>query len=221
MTDRPLVDWGWISTHLGAIAARTVEHVWIALLAVAAGLVIAFALSIWSVRNRRVYPPITAAAGILYTIPSLAAFAALVPITGISLLTAEIPLTTYTLLILVRNIVAGFDAVPPEVLEAADGLGYSRWRRLRVVELPLALPLIIAGLRIASVSTIGLVTVGSIIGDAFGGLGIFIKDGIAAFFPTKIYVGAILSVALAFGADVAFVRLQRRITPWSLARARV
>ncbi len=219
--DKPLIDWGWVAGHLDDIAMRTVEHLWIAAIAVAAGFAISFGLAIWSVRERRVFAPITAMAGILYTIPSLAAFATLVPFTGITLLTAEIPLTTYTLLILVRNIVAGFDSVSSDVLEAADGLGYSRWARLWRVELPLAFPLIIAGLRIASVTTIGLVTVGSIIGDAFGGLGIFIKDGIAAFFATKVYVGAILSVALAFAADFAFVRLQRRITPWARAHARV
>jgi osmoprotectant transport system permease protein len=97
-------------------------------------------------------------------------------------------------------------------------MGFTPRQRLRRIQLPLAIPLIVAGLRLATVSTIGLVTVGAIIGDAFGGLGIFIKEGIQTFFPTKVYVGAILSVLLAFTADFAFVRLQRGITPWTRVR---
>lgn len=218
MTGRPLIDWGWVVGHLDDIAAASLQHLGIAALAVGAGFAVSFGLALWSVRDRRVYGPITALSGILYTIPSLALFAVLVPFTGLSVVTVEIPLVAYTLLILVRNIVAGFDAVPADVLEAANGMGYTPGQRLRQIELPLAIPLIIAGLRLASVSTIGLVTVGSLIGDAFGGLGVLIKDGIAAFFPTKIYVGAALSVALAFGADIAFIRLQRALTPWARAR---
>ena len=218
MTGRPLIDWNWVVGHLDDIAVATLQHLGIAALAVGAGFAVSFGLALWSVRDRRVYGPITAISGILYTIPSLALFAVLVPFTGLSVVTVEIPLVAYTLLILVRNIVAGFDAVPADVLEAANGMGYTRGQRLLQVELPLAIPLIIAGLRLASVSTIGLVTVGSLIGDAFGGLGVLIKDGIAVFFPTKIYVGAALSVALAFGADIAFIRLQRALTPWARAR---
>lgn len=218
MTGRPLIDWSWVVGHLDDIAVATLQHLGIATLAVGAGFAVSFGLALWSVRDRRVYGPITALSGILYTIPSLALFAVLVPFTGLSVVTVEIPLVAYTLLILVRNIVAGFDAVPADVLEAANGMGYTRAQRLRQIELPLAIPLIIAGLRLASVSTIGLVTVGSLIGDAFGGLGVLIKDGIAVFFPTRIYVGAALSVALAFGADIAFIRLQRALTPWARAR---
>jgi osmoprotectant transport system permease protein len=217
-TDRPLVDWGWIGGHLDDIAVATVQHVVIAAIAVAVGFAISFALALWCLRTRRVYAPITIVAGILYTIPSLALFAVLVPFTGLTFLTVEIPLVTYTLLILVRSIVAGFDSVPPDVHESASGMGFTPRQRLRRIQLPLAVPLIVAGLRLATVSTIGLVTVGSIIGDAFGGLGIFIKEGIQTFFPTKVYVGAVLSVLVAFAADVAFVRLQRGITPWSRAR---
>jgi osmoprotectant transport system permease protein len=157
--------------------------------------------------------------GILYTIPSLAAFAVLRPIFGLSLLTAIIPLTTYTLLILFRNFTAGFNAVPAEILEAAEGMGYTRRQRLVRVELPLAVPLIIAGIRLASVTTIGLATVAAVLGDAFGGLGQLITEGIQTFFPTKYLLGAILSVVLAFGADFLFVRFERLVTPWAHARA--
>ena len=121
----------------------------------------------------------------------------------------------YTLVILVRNIVAGFDAVPADVLEAADGMGYDRRERLRRIELPLAIPLIIAGLRLASVSTIGLVTITATLGDAFGGLGFFIFEGYNREFPTEILVGAVPSILLAIAIDVPFVRVQRRLTPWA------
>lgn len=220
MSGKPFVDWTWIAEHLDDIAFRTVQHLWLAAIAVAVGFVIAFGLSLLVVRYRRLYGLVTGISGVLYTIPSLAMFAILVPITGLSLLTAEIPLVLYTLLIFIRNIVAGFDAVPRDVIEAADGMGFTRTRRLRTIELPLAVPLIITGVRLASVSTIGLVMIVSLIGDNFGGLGLFIKEGIQTFFPTKVYVGSVLSLALAFGADAAFVALERALTPWARARAR-
>jgi osmoprotectant transport system permease protein len=215
----PLVDWTWIAGHLDDIAFRTAQHVLLAAIAVTAGLAISFALALWIRRDRRALAPITGLAGILYTIPSLALFAALVPFTGLSLLTAEIPLTIYTLQVLVRNIVAGLDATPPDVREAADGMGYPSIARLRWIELPLAVPLVIAGLRLAAVSTIGLVMIVSLIGNNFGGLGLFIKEGIQSFFATKVYVGVALSVGLAVLVDLAFVRLERAVTPWASARA--
>lgn len=216
--DRPFIDWSWIASHLGSIAAATVQHLVLATIAVVVGFAISFGVAIWARRDRRVYGPSTAISGVLYTIPSIALFALLVPFTGLSVLTVEIPLVTYTLLILIRNIVAGLDGVPLDVLEAADGMGHTGRERLRRVELPLALPLIFAGLRLAAVSTIGLVTVGALIGDAFGGLGVLITEGLQTFFPTKVYVGAILSIALAFGADLALVQAQRLVTPWTRVR---
>lgn len=209
------LDWAWMGDHIDELAARLVQHLYLALIALVVGFVISFVVAIWAVRKRWLYPPITGLAGVLYTIPSLALFAALVPITGLSLLTAEIPLILYTLLIYVRNIVAGFDAVPPDVLEAADGMGYSGRRRLWRVEVPLALPLIIAGVRVASVSTIGLVTVSGAIGDRFGGLGFFIFEGYRRGFPTEILFGAIPAMALAVVVDLTLVAIQRRATPWS------
>lgn len=213
-----MIDWGWIASHLDDLAFRTAQHLVLAAIALASGFVLSFALALWSVRRRAVYGPILAVSGILYTIPSLALFAALVPVTGLSLLTAEIPLVLYTLLIFVRNIVAGFDSVPADVLEAAEGMGYGSWQRLRRVELPLAIPLVMAGLRLASVSTIGLVTISATIGERFGGLGYFILEGYRRSFPTEIYAGAVLSILLAIAADLLFVRLQARITPWAQAR---
>ena len=219
MPDRPRVDWAWIGDHLDDIASRTVQHLAIAGMAVAAGFVLAFVLALAIRRWPRLDGPIVGVSGILYTIPSLALFAALVPVTGVSLLTAEIPLTIYTLLIYIRNIVAGFRAVPADTLEAADAMGFTSGRRLQEIELPLALPLIIAGVRLASVSTIGLVVVAALIGDNYGGLGFFIRDGINTFFPTKVYVGAVMSVALALVVDALLVGLERRATPWARARA--
>ena len=210
-----MIDWAWMGDHLDDLVARLFQHLYLAAIAVVVGFAISFALSIWAIRRRRVYGPITATAGILYTIPSLALFAALVPITGLSLLTAEIPLILYTLLILVRNTVAGFDAVPPDVIESADGMGYRGRQRLWRVELPLATPLIVAGLRVACVSTIGLVAITGAIGDRFGGLGFFIFEGWRHFFPTEMLFGAVPAMLLAVAVDMLLVGVQRRVTPWA------
>lgn len=219
MNGQPLIDFGWIARHLDDIGVRTVQHLQLTIVPMILGFLIALFLAIWAVRQPRVLGPITAISGLLYTIPSIAAFALLRPIFGLSLVTAIIPLTTYTLLILVRNNHDGFKSVSPDILEAAEGMGYSRWERLRRIELPLAVPLMIAGIRLALVTTIGLATVASILGDSFGGLGQFITEGLQTFFPTKIYLGALLSVALAFGADFLIIRAERRLTPWATAQA--
>jgi osmoprotectant transport system permease protein len=209
------VDARWVVEHLDELAYRTFQHLLLAAIAVGVGFVISFALAIIAVRRRLAFTPILAFSDVLYTIPSLALFAALISVTGISLLTVEIPLVMYTLVIFVRNIAAGLDSVPLEVIEASDGLGYSNSQRLWRVEVPLAVPLIVAGLRLASVSTIGLVTVTSILGDSFGGLGFFILEGYRRSFPVELYFGAIPSIALAIVVDALLLRLERRITPWA------
>ena len=210
-----MIDWAWVAAHLDDMGGRLVQHLLLAAIAVGAGFAISFPLAVWSVRHRRIYPPIQAVAGILYTIPSLALFAALVPITGLSPLTAEVPLVLYTLVIFVRNIVAGFDAVPADVLEAADAMGHTGSQRLWRVEVPLAMPLVVAGLRVASVSTIGLVTISGAIGDRFGGLGFFIFEGWRHSFPTEMLFGAMPSMALAVAVDLVLVAIARRATPWA------
>ena len=176
-----------------------------------------------ALRYRRAYAPITWATGILYTIPSLALFAFLVPITGISRLTAEIGLIGYTLLILIRNIVAGIDGVPADVKEAATGMGFTRRRMFLEIEVPLALPVIVAGIRIATVTVVGLVTITALIGQ--GGLGKFIDRGLDFFYTsigtTQIVVGTVLSVVLAMALDVALVLVERALTPWARRRAAV
>ena len=216
---KPLIDFAWIVEHLDDIGEAILQHLQLTIIPLILGFIVSLILALWAVRQPRAYGPITAVSGILYTIPSLAAFAFLRPLTGLSLLTAVIPLTTYTLLILVRNIVAGFNAVPADVLEAAEGMGYTRRERLLRVELPLAIPLMLAGLRLASVTTIGLATIVSVLGNSFGGLGQLITEGLQTFFPTKYLLGAFLSVLLAFGADFLFVRFERLVTPWAHVRA--
>jgi len=153
---------------------------------------------------------------VLYTIPSLALFALLIPWTGLSLLTAEIGLVSYTLLILIRNVVAGLQAVPPDVLDAARGMGFSRRQVLWRVELPLATAVILAGVRVATITTIGLVTVTALIGR--GGLGFLILQGIQQFFSTPLIVGAALSVLLAVIVDALLVLIERLATPWTRVR---
>ena len=213
------IRWDWIVSHLDDVAEKTWQHVQLLVIPMVVGFAIAFALAVLAMRRPGTIGPVTAVTGLLYTIPSLAAFAILIPITGLSMLTAVIPLTTYTLLILYVNTVSGLRAVPPDVIEAADGMGYTRPSRLRHVQLPLAVPLIMAGVRVAAVTTIGLVTVSAIIGgDKFGGLGRFITEGLQTDFDTKIYLGAVGSVILAFVVDGALLGVQRWLTPWARAR---
>ncbi|HVC32297.1 MAG TPA: ABC transporter permease, partial [Chloroflexota bacterium] len=199
----PLVRWDWIPSHLGDILARLVEHLILTGLAVGVGFLIALGLSLLIWRSSGFDAPITWIAGVLYTIPSLALFAFLIPLTGLGFLTAEIGLVSYTLLILIRAITGGLAAVPADVRDAAVGMGYTSRQLLWRVELPLAVPIIMSGLRAATVSTIGLVTVTALIG--LGGFGYFILDGINRFFTTPLIVGAVLSVALAVLADAALV----------------
>ena len=212
--------WQWVFDHLDDIWAQTFEHIVLTLIAITVGVLISLGLSAYIIVNRTAFGPITWTTGVLYTIPSLALFAFLVPITGLSVLTAEIGLVSYTLLILVRNIVAGIDGVPSSVLEAAVGMGYTKRELLFGIQLPLALPVIITGVRIAAVTTIGLVTVTALIGQ--GGLGFFILRGLSLLFSpvgtTQIVVGTVLSVVLALAIDLALVGTQRALTPWARAK---
>jgi osmoprotectant transport system permease protein len=209
----PLIRWDWIASHLDEFAFRLGEHVELTVIAVGVGFVIAFALSLLILRLPRAEGPITWITGTLYTIPSLALFALLIPYTGLTILTAEIGLVGYTLLIFINNIVRGIRGVPADVREAAVGMGYTSREVLWRIELPLAAAVIIAGIRVATVSTIGLVTVTALIGQ--GGFGFLILIGLQRFFTTELIAGAVLSVALAVVADALLVLLQRRLTPWA------
>ncbi|HEX7100360.1 MAG TPA: ABC transporter permease [Acidimicrobiia bacterium] len=215
---RPFIDWQWIVEHVDDMWERTIEHVVLTGLAVSIGLVISVALSLVALRFRRTYAPISGTAGVLYTIPSIGLFAFLVPFTGLSLLTAEIGLVSYTLLILIRNIVAGINGVPESVVEAARAMGYTDRRLFWEIQLPLAVPVVMAGVRLAAVTVVGLVTVTSLIGQ--GGYGVFILRGLSRTFATEILVGIVLSIALALLIDSALLGLQRWVAPWMRRRPR-
>lgn len=220
MTERPLFEWEWVVENLDVIWEKLLEHVWLTVLAVAIGLVIALPLGILAHRKRWLYPPIAGATGVLYTVPSLALLAMLLPWTGLTTTTAEIALVSYTLFILVRNIVAGLDGVPDDAKEAARGMGYTPRQMLWKVELRLATPAIMAGIRIAAVSTIGLVTITTLIGK--GGFGaIFFQLGFRRFNNTAMITGALLSVALAIAADALLLGAQKLLSPWSRGRRAV
>lgn len=215
---QPLVELDWVWGHLGMLGQRIGEHLLVTVIAVAVGFAISFALALAVRRYPPIYGPILAISGLLYAIPSIALFVLFIPITGLSLLTAEIALVSYTLVILVRNIVTGLRAVPAEVIEAARGMGYTDGQRLWRVELPIALPIIVAGLRIATVTTIGLVTIATLIG--MGGLGYLIVNiGVQRRFPTATITGVVIVVLLSAVIDIGLQLLQRRLTPWARARA--
>jgi osmoprotectant transport system permease protein len=209
----PLIRWVWITDHLDEIVHQGLQHVELTLASVTLGCLIAFPLAVLASRRRRVAPPVTWALGVIYTIPAIAFIFLLLPVTGFSLTTVVIPLVGYSLLILFRNTLAGLEGVDADVKEAAVGMGLSGRQLLWRVEVPLAMPAIIAGLRIATVSAIGLVTIAALIGR--GGFGQFIKDGLQTFFWTPLLVGVVLSVALAFLADIVLLGVQRLTTPWA------
>jgi osmoprotectant transport system permease protein len=209
----PLVRWDWIGDHLDEVRARGLEHVQLTVLTLVIGFAISFPLALLAHRHRRIYPPLTWVTGILYTIPSLALFVALLPITGLGYTTALIGLVSYTLLIFIRNTVAGLDGVPDDAKEAARGMGYTRRQILWRVEIPLAMPVIVAGVRIAAVTTVGLVTITALIG--LGGFGHFILRGLREFFSTLTLLGSVLSVALALIVDAVLLGVERWLTPWA------
>ena len=213
----PFIRWDWIGRHLDDIWEATVEHLALTGLAVGIGLAVSLALSLWSLRSARRFAVVTNVASVLYSLPSLSAFALLVPFFGLTRTTAVIPLVSYTLLILIRNIVTGVRAVDPAVREAALGMGYTRAALLWRIEMPLALPVIVAGLRIATVTVVGLVTVASLIG--YGGLGGLILSGLrrSIIFPTEIVVGTVGAIVLAALLDAALLVVQRLLTPWRRA----
>jgi osmoprotectant transport system permease protein len=208
--------WPWVGDHLDEIRTQLVEHITLTFWAVFLGFLIAFPLALLAVRYRRLYPPVIGVTGVLYTIPSLALFQILVGFSflGLNRLTVEIALVSYTLLILFRNTLEGLRGVPDEVREAAEGMGLTRRQVLAKVELPLALPAIVAGLRIATVTVISLATVAAFIDDEGLGSPIFraIQSNV---FKTELLAAGGLAVALALLADAILVVAQRLVTPWA------
>jgi osmoprotectant transport system permease protein len=208
----------WIHQHWSdTLQPALIQHIWLTAIAVGIGFAIAFVLSLVAHRFDWLVPPISAFTAFLYTVPSIALFQVLVPLTGITVTTIEIGLVGYTLLILFGNTLAGLRSVPPDVIEAARGMGLTRLQVLRRVELPLALPAISAGIRIAVVTTISLATVAAYITPY--GLGKPIFDGLQINYHTEYVISGVLAIGLALIADGALVLVQRALTPWRRARA--
>ena len=208
-------DWicpAYVSTRSQEIVDALAEHVLIVVLAVVIGAVVALPLALVAQRSQRLKAVVLGASTVIYTVPSLALFALLLPVTGLSISTVVTGLVLYSLTILVRNTVAGLEAVPDEVLDAARGMGFGPRRMLWRVELPMALPTVFAGLRVATVSSVALTTIGSLVG--FGGLGNLIRDGLNGFFRAEVLTASVLCIALAVAFDLVLIGLQRVLTPW-------
>lgn len=207
----------WVTHNFNSVfKPALIQHIELTAIAVGCGMVIAFAAAIFAYKQNWFDTPFSLFAAFLYTIPSLALFELLVQVTGINRFTAEVGLVSYTLLILFRNTLTGLRGVPPAVIEAAHAMGLTPRQTLLRVEIPLATPAIMAGIRIATVTTISLATVAAFIGA--GGLGALIFDAIQSGFKTEFVAAGVLAIALAIIADVLLVLLQRAITPWSRRR---
>jgi osmoprotectant transport system permease protein len=209
-TDQPFC-WDWARENIDRFGQPTVQHLQIVIPALLIGFVVAFALALLAHRNRWLQPPLLAATGVLYTIPSIAFFFLLLPVTGFGRDTAIIVLAAYTLQIIYRNTILGLANVPASVKDAARGMGLTERQILWKVELPLAVPEIIAGLRVAVVSTIAIATLAVLI--SAGGLGTQMY-GANLTFPTSIVIAAAIVVLMALAFDVILLLIQRLATPW-------
>ncbi|MEU3753479.1 ABC transporter permease [Streptomyces olivoreticuli] len=205
----------YLRTRGHELTDATLQHIGITLASVAIGVLVAFPLALLARRWRAAAGPVLGLTTVLYTVPSLAMFSLLVPVFGLSVSVVVTGLVLYSLTVLVRNILAGLASVPEEAREAARGMGYGPLRLLFGVELPLALPALMAGLRIATVSTVSLTTVGAIIG--YGGLGNLIYEGMHSYFKAQVLTASVLCVALAIVADLVLLLVQRLLTPWARA----
>ncbi|MFV0285449.1 MAG: ABC transporter permease [Demequina sp.] len=213
----PWFSWDYVERNWEEVSNQLVIHTTLTLQAVLIALAIAFPLAVLARRIPRLAGPITGVSGVLYTIPSFALFGLLAPFTGIGRTTVLIGLVAYALLVLVRNILVGLQGVDRDVIDAARGVGYSPLRMLFTVELPNALPSIIAGLRIATVSTVALVTVGVVVG--YGGLGQLMFRGLQSDYRAQIMTATLLCLALALLLDLVLALAGRWATPWLRGRA--
>jgi osmoprotectant transport system permease protein len=214
-----LIEWDWLSENFWEDIFPAIQgHMYLSFVSVAIALAISLPVGVLAARYRKIYPPVTFVTGILYSIPSLALFSILISVPGIVIGATPviIALVAYSLLILIRNVVTGIDSVPAETIDAARGMGLTKRQILFGVELPLALPVIVAGIRIATVTIIGIATIGAYISG--GGLGKLIFDGINRNFPTMIIAGAVLATALAILADLLLLALERYLRPWARRR---
>lgn len=214
----PWFSWAWITKHTDDLVTALREHVTITLGALGLALLLAVPLALLARRFRRLEAPILGALGVLYTIPALALIGALWPVFGLSMAPVVVALALYALLIIVRNLIVGLDGVPPEAVDAARGMGFSRRRLFWRIELPLALPAAVAGLRIAAVSTIGLVTIGKFVG--YGGFGNLIDEGFQrSTGRSEVVTASLACVALALLVDALLHGAQRLLSPWERATA--
>jgi osmoprotectant transport system permease protein len=205
----------WTPKHVPEILTALWQHLTLCLSSVCIGCIIALILGIVCARRPKLYAFVLTVTGIIFVIPSLALFTLLIPLLGLGTKPAIVGLSSYTLLILLRNVVTGLRGVPNDVLDAADGMGYSSWQRLVRIELPLASPLIVAGIRIAVVTVIGIATVAAFI-DA-GGLGTIILMGIDQSYTEKILVGGLLTASLATFFDVVLSNAEKALQRWQRA----
>ena len=196
----------WFVHNWEQVAVALYEHVLIALTALAIAAAISIVLGVWAARQPRVFATTLAITGALYTIPTLAFLALLIPVVGLGKTNVIIAMVAFSLLIMTRNVATGIRDVPADIVEAARGMGMNTWQVLGRVEFPLALPVIVAGLRIATVTVISVTTVGAYVNA--GGLGTLIFNGIATDHAPKIWTGAVAACALAVVADVALTRLE-------------
>ncbi|MES9542641.1 ABC transporter permease [Spirillospora sp. NPDC049024] len=210
------IDWGWIGEHTDTLSEHALIHLRLALLPVLFGLLISLPVGMMCRRWRWLYPPALTISNIFYAIPSLALFMVFIQYTGLTASTVMIPLTLYSLSVLVPNVVDGLASVSEPVRQAATAMGFGPLRRLLQVELPIAVPIVIAGTRVAAVSSISLVAVGQLIGQ--GGLGYDIIRGYQLQFQTQIVAATVLIVLLALVTDAILVTVQRLLTPWARAR---
>jgi osmoprotectant transport system permease protein len=211
--------WDWVRSHWSdTLAPALVQHLELTAIAVVIGFVIAFSLAMLTHRAQRLDQPVGVFSALLYTIPSLAAFQLLVPFSGITTTTVELALVAYTLVILYPNITAGLRSPSPEVLEAARGMGLTQRQVLSRVELPLAVPAIIAGLRIAVVSTISIATIAAFLLPKGLGYPILVALGAPTPFKTEIYAAGALAIGLALVCDGLLVLLRRLLVPWARLR---
>lgn len=209
----PWFSWDYVQRNHADITEALGQHVSLTLQAVAIALALALPLAALAHTRPRLAAPVVGTAGVLYTVPSLALFALLAPYTGIGRTTVLIGLVAYALLVLIRNILVGLQGVDPAVTDAARGMGYGRTRMLVQVEFPQALPSIVAGVRVATVTTVALVTVGVVVG--FGGLGQLMFRGFRSNYHAEIMTATLLCLVLALIADVAIVVIARWMMPWS------
>ncbi|WP_035841251.1 ABC transporter permease [Kitasatospora azatica] len=218
MGDEPLVRWHWLGTHVDYLRGLLLDHAVISLLPVLFGLLLALPLGLLCTRFPRLYQPLAAVFNVVYALPALAVFVVLIPYTGLATqATVMIPLTCYALAVLLPTTVDGLRAVPEPVRQAATALGYGPWRRLAAVELPAAVPYLVAGLRVAAVSSISLASVGALVGR--GGLGYLFITGFQLTFPTPIVAGIVLVAALALVTDAVLLLARRVLAPWARREA--